>query len=101
MQSTGQQWTLQSIASFLAGQARPPYSGCVKSRVRNWVPPAHDLLHAVYEPHRPTTQSFAQLCALQSLASCVTGQALPPCMGAMCVRVRVWAPAPHDLLQLA
>jgi hypothetical protein len=70
-------------------------------RVRVWLPPLQDLLQLAYEPHAATTQSTAHWLVLQSLVSRLTGHALPPWLGATCVRARVWLPPPHDLLQLA
>ena len=55
-QSWGQTCALHGRVSVLCGQATPPCSGWVLTRVRLWKPPPHDLVQVVQAPKLPTTQ---------------------------------------------
>jgi hypothetical protein len=46
------------------------------------------------------TQSTAQLCALHARVSALCAHAVPPLLGAVVARERLWLPPPHDLVHV-
>jgi hypothetical protein len=56
---------LHERASLACGQATPPNVGCVKVRLRFWLPTPHDLVQVVKADQRPMTQSVEHGAALQ------------------------------------
>jgi hypothetical protein len=94
---------VQARVSALCGQAAPPNCGATLVRERLWTPAAHVVLQAlqVLKPRPPPTwQSIGQAAALQARVSAVCGHAAPPKVGCTCVRERLWAPVPHDFVQV-
>jgi len=91
---------LQTWVSAVCGQATPPNLGWVTARLRDWKPLAHDLVQVDQAPNDGKTQSTGHLCALQVRASWACGQALPPFVGSVKVRLRDCLPLPHDLVQV-
>ena len=57
-QSTGHACTLQVRASAECGHALPPFAGCVRLRLRDWKPAAHDVEHVDQAPKAATAQSI-------------------------------------------
>jgi hypothetical protein len=45
-------------------------------------------------------QSTAQPCVLQSCVSMSCGHALPPSVGSVCTRERLWLPPSHDTVHV-
>jgi hypothetical protein len=99
-QCTGHGPSVQACVSSACGQAAPPKRGSTLVRERLWTPAAHVVLHAVQALKAPGTQLTGQAWPLQARVSAVCGQATPPLVGCVCVRERLWAPPPHDLVQV-
>ena len=106
-QLAGQAWLLH-VRDSSPGHAMPPWLWYVSMRAdRDWVPPAHDAVHAPQVPHW-WTQSIGHAwllqvrCAVHSMVvwSQVVGHAVPPfsCQPAT-ARTRCCTLSPHDLPQ--
>ena len=82
-------------------QGMPPWRGeTTTERARNWEPPEQDLVQGEKLPHLDQTQSTGQLKPLQLAVALVAPQAAAPHLAATStVRVLVFLPAPHDLVQ--
>ena len=66
------------------------------TRERLWLPPSHDTGHVLHAENAPSTQSVAHACVLQLRVSALCGHALPPKVGSVVARERLWLPLPHD-----
>jgi hypothetical protein len=91
---------LHACVSAVCAQALPPQDGCTLVRLRDWTPPAHDLVQVEKPPKAGSTQSTGQQELLQLRASLACGHALPPNVGCVMARLRLCAPAPHDRVQV-
>lgn len=95
-QSMGQQCSLHVIASLPCGQAIPPARGDTIGRLRSAEPPSHDTVHALHDPHSPTTQSSAHSFALHDRVSLPSPAEVPPKRGNVTGRRRCCTPPPHE-----
>jgi hypothetical protein len=99
-QSVAHACVLQLCVSVLCGHARPPYSAMPTVRVRDWLPAPHDLVQVLQLVNSSASQAIGQSCPLQSCVSDRCGQALPPLVGSVCTRERLWLPPSHDLVHV-
>jgi hypothetical protein len=70
-------------------------------RERLWSPEEQDSVHVDHTVQPPKTQSVAHACVLQLRVSALCGHALPPEVGSVLTRERLWLPPPHDTVHVA
>ena len=101
MQSTGQAWVLQVWVWAVVPQAIPPWAAAVVVvRVRVWEPVPQLAVQADQVDQLVCTQSTGHASSLQLRASSRLGHTSPEWRApVVTVRVRFWAPEPHDLEQ--
>jgi hypothetical protein len=102
LQLIGHEWTLQVRVSAECGQTLPPFAGAIVTRLRLWTPAApHDVVHVDHVSVKAAKlQSMAHASLLQLRVSAECGQAAPPKLGCVKVRLRDCEPVPHDLVHV-
>ena len=92
---------MQLAVSTRLGHALPP---CLEltiiERVRDFDPAPHDLVQVENPPKLLTSHGIAHAYVLQLRVSVECGHATPPCCGRLFVRLRIWEPVAHDLVQV-
>ena len=92
--------SLHARVSAVCGQALPPELGCVTVRLRDWLPPPHDLVQVEYGVKLKTMQFSGHAWLLHACVSAECGHTLPPNVGAVVERLRFCEPPPHDLVHV-
>jgi len=70
----------------------------VMVRLRDCAPVPHDLVQVVHALKALVAQWIGHGPLPQERVVMLAGHALPPCMGAVRLRVRCWEPPPQDLV---
>lgn len=100
VQSTAHAWVLQARVSAECGHAAPPNVGWTVARLRFCDPVPHDFVQVDQTVQAGVTQSMGHAWVLQARVSAECGHAMPPCLGAMLIRLRRCEPVPQDTVHM-